>query len=104
MAYEDHKRESEEVSLPVKRYKVDGHPVCASWYADDEHANELCHFIGSRKFGCVKVCMWTGGDIYDRYPGKTSYATPLAGCPIWNYEKEVQPVIDKLRILVNANR
>lgn len=105
MAYEDCKRESEEVNLPVKRYKVDGLPVCASWYAsDDEHASELCNFIGSRKFGCVKVCMLTGDDIHDHYPGKDHYSTPLRGCPIWNYEKEVQPVIDWLRIQVTASK
>jgi hypothetical protein len=104
MPYEDHKRESEEVGLPVKRYRIDGLLVCASWYADDEHANELCQFLGSRKFGCVKVCMWTGGDIHDRYPGKAHYFTPRHNCPIWDYEKEVQPLIDRLRIQMSSSK
>ena len=84
VAYENQKRETEEVVLKVKRFKVNGAPTCASWFGiDNKHPREICRFLMVKKFGFAYSCGLLGVDLL-HYAGIDTVLKPDDKCPIWN--------------------
>jgi hypothetical protein len=63
--------------LRVRRFKIDGRPVCVAWPGPSIGGLErmACCFLCFKNFGQEYVCGLTGEDIPD--------IEPIENCPLW---------------------
>jgi len=78
--YNKNKHEQEEVTLKIKRFKLNGIPVCLSWSGSENKEREACMFLGLRRMGTQYVCMYGGEDIFHEMGDPIK---PCKNCPLW---------------------
>ena len=81
MTFNNCERTSEEIQIPIKRFRIDGKPVCFSWWGSEDHPRQMCRFLMSSHFGTKLVCGCTGDSLFQ--DEKTHHVAPCNSCPIW---------------------
>jgi hypothetical protein len=89
--YDDFKRDSEDVVIRLKRYRIDGFPVCVSWYGSSDQNYQGCLMAGTKNFGTQTCCLLLCVNTYTYK--KDSLTIPDKKCPLWDYEKDIKPLL-----------
>jgi len=71
-------RSTEQITMTINRYRLNGKPVCLSWWGSKKHPRQACQFYGTSHFGTRSACLYLGVTTWpDTIPGK---------CPVWKDE------------------
>jgi len=87
--YGNFKREQFDTTLNLKKYRVDGFPVCLSWAGSNDNRQEMCRFFGTKHFGTQPHCLLLCQNLYTYK--KNNLVIPDEACPLWNYKQDIEP-------------